>query len=125
MATTMAASHGIERRCRACGVTYRYPPALRFTCLNPACGQVQDWGSTVVEELRGQSVQLIVGEPLMPIDLGKLRRALASMGSDQVRQLHDRLHLLLMADEANRWRLEDEERFNEVRSLLASAGVEA
>lgn len=58
------------------------------------------------------------------ISLLDLLRSMNSMSSDGVRQLHERLAILHMVDEANRWRLKESTRFDVTKRILIAAGVQ-
>ena len=124
MATTMAASHGIERKCVSCGLSYRYPSARQFTCQN--CGAVQSWEPTREQDLPiAHLAAMDPGEPMMPsaISLIAVAAMLNHASSDGLRQLHDRLAILSLVHEANRWQVTEPEHHDLVRRLLSGAGL--
>lgn len=130
MATTMGASHGRELRCASCGLSYRYAPAKKFTCQNCGSEQLQD--PRPVVGLGSVVGPLVPQDPMteqmarIPIDLHAVHALMNSMSSDGLRQLHDRLSILHMVDEANRWRLEGNgEHYDQIYRALSGAGLRA
>lgn len=59
-----------------------------------------------------------------PISLVHVLRSLNSMSSDGVRQLHERLMIMHLIDDANRRRATEVERFDVVKRILTAAGVQ-
>ena len=128
MATTLGAAHGIDRRCVMCGLTYRYPGAKTFEC--KSCGARQSWDqpkdSSAPEALpRDPGVMPKPDDvtAIAPIDLAEVLRTLNSMSSDGIRQLHDRLAVLSLVHETNRWRLQEIDHFILVKRVLSNYGV--
>lgn len=128
MATTMAASHGIERRCVSCGLSYRYPKAAQFSC--ESCGARQSWEplpgiakSVRERQLPSDVAALAPRTPDVPapISLIAVAAMLNHASSDTVRQLHDRLAILRYVDDANTD--PRSEYFNLVQRLLSGAGL--
>jgi len=60
---------------------------------------------------------------IAPIDLAEVLRTLNSMSSDGIRQLHDRLAVLSLVHETNRWRLQEIDHFILVKRVLSNYGV--
>ena len=62
---------------------------------------------------------------LQAVPLATVLRHLNSMSSDGVRQLHEKLSILRMVDEANRWRHQGgADHLDQVKRILAGAGVQ-
>lgn len=119
MATTMAASHGIERRCVSCGLSYHYPKAAQFSC--ESCGARQSWEPLPAEPGPEQRQAVAPVAMPAPISLTAVAAMLNHASSDTVRQLHDRLAILRYVDDANTD--PRSEYFNLVQRLLSGAGL--
>ena len=57
------------------------------------------------------------------IPLMAVLRSLNSMSSDGVDQLYKRLSILNLVHEANRWRTQESDHFDQVKRVLSSSGV--
>lgn len=136
MSTTMAASHGVERTCWACKLSYRYSPlAKTFIC--EACAEpneiVQLDGKWITRDPRphiieGKNVEHHtvsieeLGAP-QPISLTEVLRTINQMSTENLRKLHDQLAIILLVDEANRYRSENQGSFATIARILGNAGV--
>src|SRR6266446_9294913 len=101
--TTLGATHGIDRTCAVCNLTYRYAKAVKFKCQN--CGAVQEQDPAVNRTAVGsihfvEETQTIKAFDEIPLD--KVLRSLNRLSSDSVHQLFERLAILSMVELVNR-----------------------
>jgi ribosomal protein L37E len=127
--TTKTKGLSAEARCARCGrpqVVYD----TQWTCTSCGGANIESeriFDGAVDQALKGK---LVRADELAPsptpageIPLVAVLRSLNSMSSDGVRQLHERLSILSLVHEANRWRSQEAEHFAQVKRVLGSCGV--